>query len=373
MKVLLLGDASNYHATLAAGLRAIGHDVTLASDGCSWMQTGRDIDLGRRDGIVGGAMLYAKLLTVLSGRLKGYDVVQLVSPGFVHLKPSRLATLLRRLRRHNGNIYLTALGTDAVTVRNLAGPSPALPYSEWQLRGSLTPWARSAASELVQWRDEGLNRYTDTFYDTVDGAVTALYEYHRILEAELPGLPVAYGGIPVDTAALPAPELHPSGDRVKILFAAHKGREAEKGADILLPLLRRLEREHGGDVEILTPPNMPFGAFVETLSRADMVCDQLYAFTPATTALMAMAMGVVPISGGEEDFYRFIGESSARPIFNPDPLDIEGTYSRLAALVTDRAALRRMSAEAPAFVRRHNDVVTVARRFESFWNAQNRR
>ena len=32
MKILLLGDASNYHATLATALKAKGHDVTLASD-----------------------------------------------------------------------------------------------------------------------------------------------------------------------------------------------------------------------------------------------------------------------------------------------------------------------------------------------------
>ena len=36
MKILLLGDYSNVHATLALGLRALGHKVTLASDGDTW-------------------------------------------------------------------------------------------------------------------------------------------------------------------------------------------------------------------------------------------------------------------------------------------------------------------------------------------------
>ena len=36
MKVLLLGEYSNVHWTLAQGLRALGHSVTVASDGDSW-------------------------------------------------------------------------------------------------------------------------------------------------------------------------------------------------------------------------------------------------------------------------------------------------------------------------------------------------
>ena len=47
MKILLLGDYSNYHRALSLALRKLGHDVTVASDGSRWMDTGRDIDLSR--------------------------------------------------------------------------------------------------------------------------------------------------------------------------------------------------------------------------------------------------------------------------------------------------------------------------------------
>ena len=33
MRILLLGEYSNVHATLAKGLKALGHEVVLASDG----------------------------------------------------------------------------------------------------------------------------------------------------------------------------------------------------------------------------------------------------------------------------------------------------------------------------------------------------
>ena len=367
MKILLLGDASNYHVALAKGLRTLGHDVTVASNGSKWMKTPRDIDLYRHEHMLSGALLYARMSTVLASRLKGYDIVQMVSPGFVDLRPSLLERILRRLRRDNGALYLSALGTDAAFVRNLIGPHPALGFSEWREGNALSPWAKSPEAQLDKWLKKKLQQYNDLFYNTVDGVVSALYEYHKVIEAEYPHVPMVYGGIPVDRDPLPAMRIRPDGEKVKILYAVHRSRVAEKGADKLRPLLDRLVEEMPQDVEIVAPPNMPYLDFIRALADADMVCDQLYSYTPATTALLGMAMGVVPISGGEELFYDFIGEDPLRPVFNPDPRDLEGTYARLRELVADRAALRRMSAEAPAFVERHNDAVTVARRFIDFW------
>ena len=80
MKVLLMGDGSAYHANLATALRAMGHSVTVASDGTRWMNTARDIDLARRPGKLSGALLWLRLSQLDAKRLRGYDVVQLSSP-----------------------------------------------------------------------------------------------------------------------------------------------------------------------------------------------------------------------------------------------------------------------------------------------------
>ena len=368
MKILLLGDASNYHYALSQGLKALGHDVTLASNGGRWMHTRRDIDLSRKDNPASGAILYARLSTVLAGRLKGYDIVQFASPGFADLRPIWLEKLLKRLRRDNGALYLTALGSDVATVRNLTGRHPAVGYSEWQLNGKPTAWAQSEASQFEAWSRPHLADYNEAFYGSIDGCVSALYEYHRIVEAEYPSLPLAYGGIPIVRRSLPAPQPHPTDkSKIKILYAVHRNRAAEKGADKLWELLVRLRAELPDKIELLTPPNMPYDRFIYVLSSADIVCDQLYSYTPATTALLGMAMGVVPISGGEEEFYKFIDEGELRPIFNPAPCDLEGTYTRLLALADDAESIRAMSRQAPEFVMRHNVSELVARRFTEFW------
>ena len=47
MKILLLGEYSNVHWTLAEGLRTLGHEVTVVSNGDFWKDYPRDIDLTR--------------------------------------------------------------------------------------------------------------------------------------------------------------------------------------------------------------------------------------------------------------------------------------------------------------------------------------
>lgn len=45
MKILLMGEYSNVHATLAEGLHKLGHHVTVLSNGDFWKNYPRDIDL----------------------------------------------------------------------------------------------------------------------------------------------------------------------------------------------------------------------------------------------------------------------------------------------------------------------------------------
>mgnify|MGYP007107564136 CR=1 FL=1 len=50
MKILLMGEYSNVHATLADGLRKLGHQVTVVSNGDFWKNYPRDINMARRPG-----------------------------------------------------------------------------------------------------------------------------------------------------------------------------------------------------------------------------------------------------------------------------------------------------------------------------------
>ena len=89
MKILLIGEYSNVHWTLAEGLRALGHDVTVVSDGDRWKNYPRDIDLRRRSLNTGASIRYLLDIARVWPRLRGYDVVQIINPVFLDLMGDR--------------------------------------------------------------------------------------------------------------------------------------------------------------------------------------------------------------------------------------------------------------------------------------------
>ena len=96
MKILLLGEYSNVHWTLAEGFRQLGHQVTVISNGDFWKNYPRDINLTRSPGKLGGMTYMLKLYSILP-QLRGYDVVQVINPIFLEVKASRILPIYRYL------------------------------------------------------------------------------------------------------------------------------------------------------------------------------------------------------------------------------------------------------------------------------------
>ena len=105
---------------------------------------------------------------------------------------------------------------------------------------------------------------------------------------------------------------------------------------------------------------------IALLADGHILLDQVYSYTPATNALMAMARGLNVVTGGEDDYYRFIGERDNRPIINA-PVDVDELTETLRAACADTAAMARRGAASRAFVEKHNAADVVARRYLDFW------
>lgn len=375
-RILLLGDYSNMHSQLGKTLSAMGHDVTVMSDGCGFMDTSRTVDIRRRPGRLGGALLYARLRWPLHSRLSGYDIVAIQHPNFVQLRTGRLRILFDRLRADNGRVFLTAAGTDPVYIRECQRADSPLLYNEFRVGNRPTAFALSQSADLDSWLSPGMIDYTEHVYSHVDGVVTALYEYDVAVRRLLGDSKVHYGGIPIDTGAVtPVPMDFGSG-KTRIFLGRHAHRVVEKGTDILEQAARRVCERHPDSAELVIVENRPYAEYVQLMRSSHIVLDQLYSYTPATNALLAMAAGMVAVSGGEEDYYRFIGECGEtpgagspvlRPIVNARPDDLEALVAELSQLVCDHDRLRASGAQGPEFVKRHNDAYVVAQRFLQAW------
>lgn len=365
MKILFVGDYSNYNRALSLALRRMGHEVTVASDGSLWMNTARDLDMSRPfKNKVGGLLLWAKLNTLLRSRLEGYDIVQINSPGFAALQPCRLRPLFDRLVEKNGAVYLTAMGTDTYYIDYCL--SGALRYNEWCIGDRPSPLALAQPDELRRWQAPVLTDYTHYVYEHVKGVVSCLYEYHESCRRVVEPSRLAYAGIPIDTDSLSMAHGDEVPSRVKLFLGVHRDRMVEKGTDRMLAAARRVVERHPRACELVYVENRPYSEYIQLMRSSHVVLDQLYSYTPATNALLAMAQGLVVVSGAEPEYYDFIGEIENRPIVNAIP-DDEKLEAQLEEIVLHPERLPEQARRSREFVVKHNRDELVARRFLDFW------
>lgn len=364
MKILLLGDYSNVHWTLAEGLRRLGHDVTVVSDGDRWKNYRRDIDLTRRSTAPADTLRYLARLVRLMPRLRGYDVVQLINPVFLDLRGSRMMPFYRYLRRHNGGMFMGAFGMDHYWVK--AGlDCRTFRYSDFNL-GARQRRGGENEEFIRAWLHGEKGEVNRRVAEDCDGIVSGLYEYDASYRPYFPEK-LRFIPFPIDRAAVTPLCPHPETDRLRFFIGVQRSRSEYKGTDIMLRALERVAADYPTRCEIVRAESVPFDRYQQMMDTSDALLDQLYSYTPAMNALLAMAKGLVVVGGGEEENYEILGERELRPIVNvlPEEGDV---YARLAEMVHWPAErLRQMQADSREYIRRHHDHVEVARRYVDFW------
>ena len=237
MKILLLGEYSNVHNTLAHGLRELGHTVTVVSNGDFWKNYPRDIDVSRRPGKTGGMLLLAKIYALLP-RLRGYDVVQFINPLFFELKAERLFPLFRYLKKHNRKAVLCGFGMDYYWVHTCSTAMP-LRYSDFNIGNGLRQH-KEAIAEREDWMGTDKERLNRLMAEQCDGIVTGLYEYWRCYKQHFPvktifiPFPIIVGEAPVIADETP--------EKLNLFIGISKNRSAYKGTDIMLRAAEAVNR-----------------------------------------------------------------------------------------------------------------------------------
>lgn len=364
--ILLLGDYSNFHATLARGLRAIGCNVTLASDGGSFMKLERDIDISRRFKNKAGGLLHAlNLRFSIWPKLQGYDIVSFRDPQFLELRPERIIWFFNKIISSNSSCFLSYLSTDVKFLDMLEAPDSPLKYSEWFVNGNPNRLYTEGGSLWKDWHSPQMKELNDIFYSKVKGAVTALYEYHCSAKRMFSEDKIAYGGIPIDLDAL-EPQVFDRPKKMRLFIARDFRRKLEKGNDFLETAARNVISKYPDKAELVVMENVSRSKYLEMMRSCHLLLDQIYSYTPATMALEAMASGLTAITGAEQDFYDFIGEKENFPIINA-PHDLPALEKCIEEIILNPDRLHENSIRGREFVMKHNSKEVVAGRFLNFW------
>ena len=366
MKILLLGEYSNVHATLAEGLRALGHHVVVASNGDFWKNYPRDIDLSRTYSHLGGLRLMFKLATLLP-RFRGFDIVQLINPMFVELKAQHIRPLYNYLRRHNRRIVLGAYGMDYYWV-NVCSTQKPLAYSDFNIGNQLRT-DPDAQRERTDWIGTPKEKLNQLIAHDCDHIITALYEYDVCYRPYFPHkttfIPLP---INIEKATADQTQPYPSNDtqRIKIFLGINKTRSTYKGTDVMLRAARRIEKEYADRVELRIAESVPYEQYQQLMNGADLILDQLYSYTPSMNPLLAMAKGIVCVGGGEEENYQIINEHQLRPSINVKPNE-ESVYQALKAIVEHPEQLPLLKQQSQQYVAKHHHHLKVAQQYEKVY------
>ena len=361
MKILLLGEYSNVHATLAEGLRTLGHQVTVASNGDFWKDYPRDIDLSRPEGKLGGIALMVKVYAQLP-RWRGYDVVQLINPMFLELKAERILPIYRYLRKHNRHMVLCAMGMDWYWVHECTYRKP-LRYSDFNI-GKEVRTDEPAVREQQEWLGTAKERLNKHIAADCDHIIAGLYEdyvcYEPYFREKTTFIP-----LPIRMPSVSSVTPHPS-PVTKIFIGISRGRSAYKGTDIMLKAAEDLQNQYPDKMQLIKVEGVPFNEYQRLMEGSDAILDQLYSYTPSMNPLLAMSKGIICIGGGEPENYDILHEPLLRPIINVQPT-YQSVYHELEQLVLYPERIPDLKRQSKAYVKKHHDHLKVARQYEAFY------
>ena len=363
MKILLLGEFSNVHWTLAQALRRLGHEVMVVSNGDEWKAYSSDISLVRKPGRW-GALSYVFRVMRLLPKLRGYDVVQIINPvHFVELKAERAVLIYDYLRRHNKRVFLGAFGYDYYYIYDSV-VRRTLRYCDFY-----TP-----TREVEHcWNEVNKHDWLHTFKKdvsihvakTCDGIISGLYEYDVAYRSDFSDK-TTFIPLPIDVMNNECVTIDEVKDKVRFFIGINRSRTMLKGTDIMLRALERIVADYPNQAEMVKAESVPFEEYKKMMRSCDVLLDQIYSYTPAMNALLAMSQGLIAVSGGEEENYRILGEEKLRPIVNVLP-DEEDIYRQLEQLVIHPERIVQLKQDSIEYVHRYHDSIKVAKRYLEAW------
>ncbi len=363
MKVLLLGEYSNVHWTLAQGLRALGHSVVVASNGDRFKNYRHDIHISRNSNNFLDTVKYVYLLGKNFRQFRGFDVVQIINPLFLDLKANKNLEAFSYLKKHNGKVFMGAFGNDAYWLKACLDKK-TFRYSEFDIPNK-TEYLYSAKELISVWSNEDKVNVNREIAEKSDGIIACLYEYFAAYHPEF-SQKLTYIPAPINTSEIAFEQRGKNPEKVTFFIGIQKLRNEIKGTDILYNCLQEVQVKYPNECAISKAESVPYHEYISMRDNSDVLLDQLYSYTPGMNALTAMAQGLVVVGGGEPEMYTLLNETDNRPIINvlPDEKDV---FEKLENLIVNRSQIAKLSSNSRLFVEKHHDYLKIAQIYINTW------
>lgn len=360
MKILLIGEYSNLHWTLAKGLRSLGHKVVVVSDGCGWQGNKRDIDISLNGNSFLNKIKYRLDILRNMNKLKGFDVVQVISPVFLKLNANDILKIFLYLKKHNRKVFLGAFGTDFYYTK-------ACLENKFRYSDFIVPGMKEELPENnVNWTKSPLKDLNENIAEKCDGIISCLYEY-KVAYENIWGYKSEYIPLPINTDEIKPAAIYDG--KAKFFMGVQKSKIHLKGCDIMSEILNEICNKHKDICEFKVVESLPYSSYMEVMNGCNILVDQLYSYSPGMNGLLGMAKGMVTISGGEPEIYSILKEEKNMPIINPIP-DKNDIYNKFLSLVENIESIKEIGENSRKFVEKHHNYIDVAMKYSDFWRSR---
>ncbi len=370
MKILLFGEYSNVHNGLADGLRQLGNEVYVVSDGDGWKNYNRDIDLSRKSTKLLDTIFYLFKLKKIFHKLKGFDVVQIINPIFLELSANKIKPYYDFLKENNKSIFMGAFGMDYYWVKTCLD-CKTFRYSDFNIGPNQRLNESYNEAFINDWLYGEKGKLNQYIANDCDGIISGLYEYFQCYNPYYPQK-TTYIPLPITDNPKPKHKIRKTTEPINFFIGIQKDRHEYKGTDIMLRALERIKSKYPEKCNIIKAESVPFDAYSKMMNSSDVLLDQLYSYTPGMNGLLAMSKGIILVGGGEEEHYELLNENELRPIINVIP-DEQDVYEKLEWLINNKNEFKRLSEESVEYIKRHHNNLKVAKQYMDFWSKTNKK
>lgn len=359
MKILLFGEYSNVHWTLAEAYRKLGHQVIVVSDGDWWKNYQRDIDIPYNNKFRFAIFL---LRIIFDQKFKNNDIVQLINYRF--LFKNKLGYLnkifFKYLKKNNKKIVLAAFGDDYYYVE--ACLKKKLKYNPIKEVNNNLPYIK----DVLSVHDSKVAKYLNTYIaKKSDGIVACMYDYFASYKDEYSHKLVTIP-LPVDIEKIKYKD-NIYKERLNIFLGIQKFRIEWKGTDYILKCFDILKERHKQDLDICIIENVPYEEYVKLFSESNLFFDQTHSYAQGMNGLIAMAQGKILFGGGQEEHYALLGEKHNFPIVNITS-DIEDMCRKVAFFIGKKEEVLAIGKKSREYIEKHHDSIKVGQNYINYYN-----
>ncbi len=346
MKILLLGEYSGLHKNLAIGLRELGHDVQVMSEGDGWKNIISDIKLPT----LGGLSYWNKLKAIFSYykafySLPEYDAVHLISPTIFYMPYKFFA--MRILFRKQNNVFLSGAGEDKY-------------YYKYGYEKLFRYWFYSDLGVVSSYK--GIRKFWfNIVHNYIEKRIVSFIpvgcEYKITWEEYSKAKIADFIPMALDISETPIIEEKDT----KIVFFHGLNRDDVKGTKYIKRALKQLEQEYSQEVEVIIEGGLPLDEYLKVLAKADVVLDQCKSYGYGMNALYAMSLGKIVMSGAEPECIANMPVDEV-PVINITP-DATQIYNRLVDIIENKAQINSLKRSSFEYVAKYHNPVLVAQAY----------